>query len=203
LWAFTYCNIYKGKKLLQNIRRNSEKFPFKFIENHTDGHDYFICGEDYQGQTIIQLDTNERVDYIGEKGQRGLEFCWQKVFVSPDHKKIAVQGFAKNKPKDYVEYRGIRFYEFDEPMNLPLGETGDRIGYPFDEAISWEDSEHFLVAVDEERRQSDDKKISSMTEEERKETLSDSGEGFAIKRVIYSQPVQDGVRKEVYSEWLT
>ena len=205
LWAYTYCNVYKGKKLLHNIKRNSEKFPFTFVENHTDGHDYFVCGEDYQAQTIIQLDTDVKKTFIGEKAERELEFCWQKVFVSPDNNKIAVQGFAKEKPKDFTEYRGIRFYEFIEPLTLPLKEIGDRIGYPFGESIGWEgDSiDHFLVAVDEERRQSDDKRISSMTEGERNNTLSDSGEGFAIKRVIYSQPISDGVRKEVYSEWIT
>jgi len=39
------------------VRRNYCAFPFIWCEDHPSGHDYLVCGEDYQGQAIIELDT--------------------------------------------------------------------------------------------------------------------------------------------------
>ena len=86
-WAYTIGKVYKKTKnktgkLVVTIHRNSEKFPFAFFEG-LDGKDYFICGEDYQGQTIVCLNNGDRVDFIGEKAKRNMEFCWQNFTFRP------------------------------------------------------------------------------------------------------------------------
>ena len=53
----------KSEKLLFEIKRNFGDFPYCFAENHRNGNDYFLCAEDYQGQTVLELNTLKRVDY--------------------------------------------------------------------------------------------------------------------------------------------
>src|SRR5208337_3536652 len=57
-------NYSQGKLFLTStneeiatIKRNYSSFPYLWIENHKNGHDYFVGGEDYQGQTVVELDT--------------------------------------------------------------------------------------------------------------------------------------------------
>ena len=208
VWAYTVGKVFKKNKnktgnLIANIHRNSEKFPFAFFEKHTDGHDYFICGEDYQGQTIIQLDTGKRIDFVGEKAKRNMEFCWQKFHLSPNKKILAVEGFAKNKPKDIVEYRSIRFFNFEKPFELPYEEVGDRISFPYDNGYGWDGDEHFTVSVIEDRRKEDLKRVRDLPEKERLECLKDNN--YARRNTVYKVPIEgtDEEIKEVYSEWVS
>ena len=208
LWAYTLGKVYKKNKnktgsLIVNIHRNSEKFPYTFIEKHPDGHDYFICGEDFQGQTIVQLDTGKRTDFIGEKASRNMEFCWQKFHLSPNKKILAVEGFSKNKPKDIIEYRSVRFFNFENPFELPYEEIGNRISFAYDSAIGWEDDTHFTVSVIEDRRKDDLKKIADLSKKERLECLKNNE--YGKRNIVYRVPVQGGEEdiKEVYSEWVS
>lgn len=205
-WAFTIGKIYKKKKnmtgdLITVIHRNSEKFPFAFLEGK-DGHDYFICGEDYQGQSVIQLDTGEQIDFIGEKAKRNMEFCQQKFHLSPDGTTLAIEGYARNKPTDVTEFRAVRFFNFENPMVLPLEEVGNRISFHYNEAIGWEDDNHFVVSVIEDRRKEDLKRIRDLPKKERLECIEKNN--FGRRNIVYRVPMNGGEEdiKEVYSEWI-
>ncbi len=207
-WAYTIGKVYKKLKNktgehVCTIYRNSEKFPFVFFENQEDGHDYLITGEDYQGQTVVQLDTKERYDFIGEKAKRNMEFCWQKFHLSPNGKVLAVEGHARNKPSEMAEYRSVRFFVFEDALALPYEETGDRISFHYDEAIGWEDDSHFLVSVIEDRRKDDLKRLKDMTKKERMKCYEEND--FGRRNVVYRVPLEGGEEgiKEVYSEWIT
>lgn len=207
-WAYTIGKVFKKNKnktgsLITSIHRNSEKFPFVFFENHEDGHDYFICGEDYQGQTVVQLDTGKRIDYIGEKANRGMEFCWQKYHLSPNKKILAVEGFSKNKPKDIIETNNIRFFNFESPMNMPLKEIGNRISFHYSSGIAWQDDAHFTVSVIEDRRKEDLKRVRDLPNGERLECLENNN--YGRRNVVYSVPIEGSEEdiKEVYSEWIS
>lgn len=207
-WAYTTGKIVTKKedktgKILFTVFRNSEKFPFVFLEGHSDGHDYLICGEDYQGQTILQLDTGERMDYIGEKAKRNMEFCWQKFHLSPNGKTLAVEGYAKNKPKDMIEYRSIRFFDIKNPLDLPYREVGNRISFHYDSGVAWEDDNHFTISVVEDRRKEDLKRVKDLPEEERMKCLESAN--YGKRNTVYSVPVDGGEEdiKEVYSEWFS
>lgn len=102
-----------NEKKLFEVKRNYPMFPYCFIENHPNGHDYLVCGEDYQGQTILELDTGKRVDYLPEGYKDGVGFCWADIRVSKEKDVLAVEGCYWACP--YEEW----FIDFSEPLKLP------------------------------------------------------------------------------------
>jgi len=98
------------------IHRNYPAFWFTWAENHANGHDYLLAGEDYQGQTIIQLDTGLRKDYIPTSAENGAGFCWVEVEYQDDDRELVVYGCYWGAPFEYVRY------DFVDPFNLPYPE---------------------------------------------------------------------------------
>jgi len=190
----------KGK-LIHAIFRNDVDFPFLFVEDHSDGNDYLICAEDLQTHTVIRLNTGERLDYVSEKSKRNMEFSWQRFFVSPDMKKMAIEGTAKHKHNELVEYSEIRFYNFENPLILPYYEISDRITCPYENIEGWEeDNSSLLVSFLEERRKSDQKSFIDLTRKESMKALKN--DDLQFRRVIYRFPIETGKCEEVYSEWV-
>lgn len=75
-WDYT-CGVVKaGDREISTVKRNYSSFPFLWIEDHPNGHDYLVCGENYQGQTVIELDTGKRRDFLPEEAKKGHGFCW-------------------------------------------------------------------------------------------------------------------------------
>jgi hypothetical protein len=105
-----------GGKPIAAIRRNFGQFPFAWCENHPTGHDYLIAGEDYQGQTIIELDTGERTDFLASSAQSGQGFCWGRHHVTPDKTVLVVDGCFWARPYELVAFN------FSQPMQLPFAE---------------------------------------------------------------------------------
>lgn len=95
------------------IYRNYSSFPKTWIMNHKSGHDYLICGEDYQGQTVVNLTTGEKVSWVDPGARNGVGFCWASILVSDNSDFLAVNGC----------YWGAGYeawiVDFSEPMNLP------------------------------------------------------------------------------------
>ncbi len=114
-WILSKGTIYQAdnEKLLFNFVRNHNSFPFAFVEGHKNGHDYLICGEDYQGQTILELDTQKRADYLPKGYKKGVGFCWIDIYPSKEKDVLAVEGCYWACPTDQ------RFIDFSDPMNLP------------------------------------------------------------------------------------
>ena len=104
----------KDGSLLFEVHRNHESFPYCFVEGHPNGHDYLICGEDYQGQTILELDTSKRIDYLPEGEKNGVGFCWSEYAPSKEKDVLAVLGCFWACTND------LRIVDFSEPMNLPF-----------------------------------------------------------------------------------
>jgi hypothetical protein len=102
--------IYQNDNLLFEVKRNYCAFPFLFVENYN-GHDYLICGEDYQGQTILELDTNKKINYMSEGADKGFGFCWADFKLDLKSKILVVDGCIWSAPYEY------RFYDFSDPMN--------------------------------------------------------------------------------------
>lgn len=93
------------------IERNYHSFPFLFIENHPSGKSFFVAGADYQGQTVIELDTGRRLDYLPEEAAKGHAFCWEDYLFDETSQLLVVDGCYWACP--YM----IRFYDFSDPMN--------------------------------------------------------------------------------------
>lgn len=100
--------IYKKDEIIGRVHRNYGSFPFSWVCDHpADGHDYLVCSENYTGQTIVRLDTGERVDY------RGTGWIWATHIVSSDKTEIACEGCHWG-----GEYR-VKVFDFTDPMAKP------------------------------------------------------------------------------------
>lgn len=121
-WNYSQCIVFKidSDKPIDIIQRNIEHFPFKFIESHSNGHDYLICGENYQGQTVIELDTGKKRTQLSKGAEKGHGFCWSQVHIGHCTDLLAVSGCIWAGPYE------IRFFDFSDPMNgWPELETDD------------------------------------------------------------------------------
>jgi hypothetical protein len=112
-WDFSRGMVYRGDQLIADVKRNYGIFHFGWAEGHPNGHDYLLCGEDYQGQTVIELDTGKRQDYIHESAHGGGGFCCAAYYPSPDRKLIVIDGCVWAAPYELL------FRRFDDPMSLP------------------------------------------------------------------------------------
>ena len=111
-WQYSRGSVFCGDHQIADVKRNYSTFHFGWAEGHPNGHDYLLCGEDYQGQTVIELDTGKRVDFISESG-RGGGFCCAAYYPSPDGRLIVIDGCVWAAPYELL------FYSFDDPMTLP------------------------------------------------------------------------------------
>lgn len=107
-WNYTKGVVLAGDRAIETVCRNYSSFPFLFVEEHPSGHDYLVCGYDYQGQTIVELDTGRRVDY--PPGPFG-GFCWSSYTASPSKRTLAVSGCYWGGPYE------IFMHDFTDPMN--------------------------------------------------------------------------------------
>lgn len=124
-WAYTKGRVFHGDTLVGEIVRNYSSFPFEWIEGHPNGHSYLVGGEDYQGQTVIELDTGKRRDFLPEEADRGHGFCWASYEYKPEFQVMMVEGCY------WASTYEFRLYDFSDPMNgWPLLEIeGTEDGY--------------------------------------------------------------------------
>lgn len=109
-WSYSRGEVFEGDRLIARVDRNYGAFPHLFIEGHKDGHDYLVCGHDYQGQTVIQLDTGARRDALSEGAEKGWGFCWAGYTYEPERQILVVDGCHWACPYE------VRFYDFSRPM---------------------------------------------------------------------------------------
>jgi hypothetical protein len=109
-WNYSMGTVYEGDRLIKKIKRNYSAFPFAWVEGHPNGHDYLICGEDYQGQTFVELDTGKKRNHVPDAAKKGAGFCWATQRPSPDGTMIAVEGCYWAAPYEVV------IYDFSDPM---------------------------------------------------------------------------------------
>lgn len=112
-WNYTRGLVYKDNEEIADIKRNYCSFFHAFVENHPNGHDYLLCGQNYQGQTVIELDTGDRVDYLPGTARKGHGFCCAAYYPSPNKKYLFIDGCYWACPYE------SRIVDFSEPMKLP------------------------------------------------------------------------------------
>lgn len=154
------------------VRHNYHDLPFAWVEGHANGHDYLVTMEDYQGYTVIELDTGERVDALPEG------WCWASIHPSPDKSALAVHGCYWAAP--YNSY----IFDFSEPLK-PLARIGE--GEDFK---AWTGPCQCEMGIAYEARKSDGKKLNDLTDDESDEIdrLEAAGEKPLI--YIYDEMVQ-------------
>jgi hypothetical protein len=156
-------------KLVADVKRNYGAFPCAWIEDHADGHDYLVCGEDYQAVTIVQLDTGIAKTDVDSLSVKGWGWCHTNFYPSPNKHLLAAAGCVWAGPYD------IRFYDFRKPMELPwpIIETihDETKSTPWDK-----ESGVFVAEKNVEIRKSDEKPTDELTEEEEEALDSDDND---------------------------
>ncbi|MEO1525558.1 MAG: hypothetical protein AAFX06_08975 [Planctomycetota bacterium] len=142
---------------LAEINRNYSAFPHSWSEGHPTGHDYLIAGEDYQGQTIVELDTQNRFDGVPDAAEQGFGFCWTAHYPTPDGRFLFVDGCVWAAPYELV------LYDFGDPMCLPYKELGR---WPVWDVEGFQADGSFVWRFDVEVRTSDGKRVDEMSDEE-------------------------------------
>lgn len=120
-WSYTKGVVSHAEsgEIIASIRRNYSSFPFAWLEEHVDRHEYLICGEDYQGQTFVQLDTGKVVNDRSVGAEMGHGFCWAGYRLLGDKKTLLVDGCYWACPYE------LKFFDVSDPMagwpeiNLP------------------------------------------------------------------------------------
>ena len=173
-WNYTrgdVINVNDGQ-LISRVDRNYTAFPFSWCERHPEGHDYLICGEDYQCQTIIELDTRKRIDYVDPLAEQGWAFCWTAHYPSPDGKYLIVEGCVWACPYELV------LFDFTKPMSLPYKEIkrwpkDESYTQDLDKVLGFNPDGSFAFTFEEEVRRLDNKPVRLLTKEEQ-EILSEA-----------------------------
>ncbi len=101
--------------VIADIKRNFGNFWHIWIQ-HPNGDEYLLCGEDYQGYSVVNLTSEKYHVYFPEDGYKGLGFCWREVYPSPDGLTLAVKGCYWGWNDDLV------FLDFRTPDTLPYPE---------------------------------------------------------------------------------
>ncbi|MBX2803951.1 MAG: hypothetical protein KTR31_40115 [Myxococcales bacterium] len=112
-WSYSLGVVTRERDgaVLAEVRRNYGQFPFCWMEDHADGHDYLVCGEDYQGQTFCQLDTSEVFQHLPDATYDGHGFCWASYELLSDGRTLLVDGCYW--AYDYE----LRLYDVSDPAS--------------------------------------------------------------------------------------
>lgn len=111
-WGYSRGEVFRiadGVRVA-DVKRNYGMFPFLFMEDHVDGHDYLVCGEDYQGSTFCQLDTGKVKSFIPDEAFEGFGFCWGHYERVGDGSILLVVGCYWAAPDE------IRLHDISSPM---------------------------------------------------------------------------------------
>ena len=155
--------------VIADVKRNYPAFPHAWVQ-HPNGQEYLLCGEDYQGYSVINLSTETQKVYTSEAMIAGHEFCWVAINPSPDGNTLAVEGCIWAAPYE------VRFYDFTDPAAMPLPEL-DRIAGNYAKGVGWETPEEFVVKVNRTYRKTDGACYDDLSREAQDELDSDSALG--------------------------
>lgn len=166
-WAYSQGTIRNSKndKVIAEVKRNFSHFWHSWIL-HANGNEYLLCGEYYQGQTVVNLTKGAVQNYFPETGFDGHGFCWVNAIPSKDCEVLAVEGCYWASPYDIV------FFDFKNPDELPYKELKriEDVG----ENKGWDENDDFIVSGEIEIRKSDGKPYDELTNKEQEVLDKDS-----------------------------
>ncbi len=164
----------RDNRTIADVKRNFSHFWYSWIQ-HVNGNEYLLCGEDYQGQTVVNLSEGKVKNFFPESGYDGLGFCWVRALPSKDCEVLAVEGCYWACPYDIV------FFDFRNPDELPFRELYriDDIG----EIKGWDENNNFILEREIEIRKSDGKIYNELTDEEQ-EILDNDSKLIEYKKVM-------------------
>jgi hypothetical protein len=122
-----------------DVRRYYPRFWHAWVQQASG--EYLVCGEDYQGYSVIDLERQAVATYFPTEGYKGHGFCWGAAYPSPDGLSLAVEGCYWACPYELV------VVDFRNPMELPLPELA-RFD-DLDKIEGWHSPHEFSFSVGE------------------------------------------------------
>lgn len=111
---------------IADIKRNYSHFPYLWIQ-HPNGKEYLVCGEDYQGYTIINATDAKVHNFVPEGWLNGVGFCWISYEFDPETQKLKVYGCYWACPEEIV------VYDFSDPDTVPLKELNRELDQDYED----------------------------------------------------------------------
>jgi hypothetical protein len=126
MWDYSQGKVFRvgSDEPIAVIQRNYGVFPFLWIEDHPNGHPYLLAGEDYQGQTVVELDTGKVVNNLSHGASQGFGFCWSSYTFNREHQLLVVEGCCWACPYEF------RFFDFSDPIGKGWPELECECGAP-------------------------------------------------------------------------
>ncbi len=165
--------------LIADVKRNYSHF-WHCWHIHENLCEYLLCGEDYQGYTVVNATKRQVQTHFPDEGYRGVGFCWTAAYPSPDSTILAIDGCYWACPYEIV------FFDFANPDELPYREIA-RIGM-LDEVGGWKDNETFVLTIEQEIRKSDAKLYDELSREEQEELDSNSDLVDCVVQTVEYKP---------------
>ncbi len=167
--------------LIADVKRNYSHFWYCW-HKHQNSCAYLICGEDYQGYTVINLTKRQVHTYFPPAAYEGMGFCWVAGIPSPSSSILAIEGCYWAFPYEIV------FFDFSNPDVLPYAELA-RIDAP-DVIKGWKDDETFVYEAEQKIRKSDGKLYDDLSEEEQAELNKNPSLMDKLTKTIEYKPRQ-------------
>jgi hypothetical protein len=173
-------------QIIADVKRNFGHFWHAWVQ-HASGSEYLLCGEDYQGYSVINLTTGASRVYFPEVGYYGGGFCWTAAYPSPDTQILAVDGCI------WAAAYEIVFLDFRNPDDLPLRELA-RVENIVDVCDGWTDNETFVLKREIEVRATDGVPCDSLSEEEQSALGASPGlVAYRTETLRYKRPDLPGL----------
>ncbi len=115
-WEHIGADIYHDQDLILHINRNYGCFWHYWIMEHPKtGHDYLLCGEDYQGYNVIDLTARINYAYLPKAAKQGIGWCWCVVEdFDKSTLELKVIGCHWACPEERL------VFDFSDPTQMPL-----------------------------------------------------------------------------------
>ena len=122
-WSHTRARIYRAdateSEPFIEFTRNYSSMWMTWIENHpVTGNDYLLTGEDYQGQTIINLTTGVKRSWLPAAAAKGFGWCIVRATWLPEHCWVRAEGCYWAHPYEN------RFLDLSDPDNVNFEQQG-------------------------------------------------------------------------------
>jgi hypothetical protein len=164
-------------RVVADVKRNFCSFWHEWVE-HPNGNKYLLCGEDYQGYSVVNLTEGRYHVHFPERGYEGWGWCWASVQPSPDRLLLAVHGCQWACPYD------VRILDFRDPDVLPLSEIAV---FESVDARGWQDNDTYEMQREVEIRKSDGARYVDLPEEQQDRLDADPSLVEEITERVYFQ----------------
>lgn len=112
-FTVSHIRIKKNSAPEGEIWRNFHAKPYKLIA-HANGKRYLLCGSDYQGFTVIDLDDEAAIHYLPKEAFDGSGWCMAQI-LSYDQQSNRVKLVGCH----WADRYEIRTYDFSIPEAMP------------------------------------------------------------------------------------